>query len=148
MIKMPNNNEDESTSGHIDFPYLMPMLDMVLILLFFFVIMSNSAQYVFDIKLPNADKSYNEQYAEKQDQKELKLFIKQDCFMIDAETFTDIDLFKEQIVTQTSGISNKNDINITVASDDEVDVQRFLNVMTFLKSSGFEKVNILMKKDN
>ncbi len=139
------DNDDESSGGHMDFPYLMPMLDMVLILLFFFVIMSNSAQNVFDIKLPAPDNGYQKEFKPDLEDKKIKIFIKPDVFMIDNATYLNIDEFKAAIQTQINNVGgDKNKLNLTIASDKAVDVERFLKVMTFLKSSGLEKVDIIM----
>ena len=144
-----NNDDHSSNGGHGDMPFLVPLLDLTMILLFFFVIMSNAAQNVFDIKLPSADKSYDTTYTPPADESEVvKIFITQTNFMIDKTSFDDIEKFKESIsaIVQSKVQQGKDpkDIKMTVSSSKEVEVQRFLKIMTFLKSTGLEKVDIIM----
>jgi|GEM_PF-3363778 len=147
MIK---NHDDSSESyGHGDMPFLVPLLDLTMILLFFFVIMSNAAQNVFDIKLPNADSNYQNSYIPTDaDNQAIKLFIKADDLMINDTHYANIAEFKQAItkliIAQTLQGKDIKDIKLSVASSKNVEVQKFLEIMTFLKSTGLEKVDILM----
>ena len=147
MIK--RDHAEYSRTSHGDMPFLVPLLDLTMILLFFFVIMSNAAQNVFDIKLPSADKSYKKDYIPQDDKDEpIKILIKNGTFMLDEKEFTNFDEFKgviNKIVFEKIQIGkDAKDIKMTVASSKDVDVQTFLKVMTFLKSTGLEKVDIIM----
>jgi biopolymer transport protein ExbD len=145
MIK---NHDDNNERSHGDMPFLVPLLDLTMILLFFFVIMSNVAQNVFDIKLPNKDKTYNQAYIPLDKDEPIKIFIKIDNLGVNDQIFSDIESFKQNILQliqqELQNGKQISEIKITVSSDKNVDVQKFLQIMTFLKSQGLEKVDILM----
>ena len=142
MIKL--DKDKGGGGGHLNLPFLVPMLDMVLILLFFFIMMSNTAQKVFDIKLPSPDKSYNKAYVPPKETV-LKVVIKQDNYYIDDVNFATYDEFSAAILSKIQATEGGTEgLRVTVASDKSVDVQSFLKVMTFLKNQGLEKVDIIM----
>lgn len=137
------NNYRHDSSSH-DWPFLVPMLDVVFILLFFFIVMSNTAQYVFDINLPKPDSSYSNPVTETNPDKDIKVFIKANVFLLDDKKFDNSQELKDYIVEVAKGDTK---MRITVASDRTVELEKFLDIMTFLKSKGFENVDILMKKE-
>jgi biopolymer transport protein ExbD len=142
MIKM--DNDKGSDDGHLNLPFLVPMLDMVLILLFFFIMMSNTAQNVFDIKLPSPDKAYSKAYTPPKETI-LKVTIKADSFYINETPISKYEEFTAKMIEQIANTEGgKEALRITVASDKQVEVQSFLKVMTFLKNQGLEKVDIIM----
>jgi biopolymer transport protein ExbD len=141
---LKNHSDHEEGAGGHDWPFLVPMLDLVFILLFFFIIMSNSAQYVFDIKLPRPDSSYEGATQKSDGDLTIKLFVTKKTFMIDKTEFTDFNEFRDEILARSKGNA---EIPMTVASDRDVELERFLKLMTFLKSQDFKRVDILMKKE-
>ncbi|MBL4740946.1 MAG: biopolymer transporter ExbD [Sneathiella sp.] len=122
-------------------PDLTTLLDILFILLVFFILTAGAAYRTLDLTLPEGAA---EEVAQSPTEKHYIVEIKLSGYALDGENFGDFDALKTAINKATSQNSDKNFI---VAGDKAVSLERFLILLTYLQSRGIETANILMKKE-
>jgi biopolymer transport protein ExbD len=129
--------------GDISFVDLTPMIDIVFILLVFFILTANVAQNVFDLSLPGADENYKEE-KEAGDLKQIKITLfTSGQYAIGEEKFQEYFKFKDRIVT----IHNTEPkTEFLIISENTLPVEKLMELLTFLKSKNITKIDILLKK--
>lgn len=122
---------------------LTPMVDVVFILLVFFILTANVAQNVFDLSLPSADENYKEE-RDINDFKQVKitLFTVGD-YAIDEEKISNYVKFKENLVLIHK---REPETEFLIISENTLPVEKLMELLTFLKSQNITKIDILLKK--
>lgn len=122
---------------------LTAMIDVVFILLLFFVLTSNVAQNIFDIELPKADSSYTEE-GEAASFLEIRLTLFSNGeFAIESGKIQNFEAFKAEILK----IYNKNpQAKFLIVSESTLPVQTLMELLTFLKAQKITKIDILLQK--
>ena len=138
MIRLSRPSSDDALHDLV--PDFMPLLDILFILLVFFMLTAGMAFQVFDLKLPSAAT----QTLSSMDEGEyLVLEIREDGYVLDGtviETFT-------RLKAATPGvIEEKPERGLIIAGDKRVTIERFIKVLTYLQSQGVEAANVLMKR--
>jgi len=119
---------------------LTPVIDVVFILLIFFMLASNFNKIgEIDMNLTKETNAVN-----KEDIKIIELLIRQDETVIsDGKVYDDNDL-----ITMIKHLTNDNSkYSIILSSKDDVTYQRFLYLMNFLKNNEISNINIGLKNN-
>jgi len=119
---------------------LTPVIDVVFILLIFFMLASNFNKIgEIDMNITKETNAVN-----KEDIKIIELLIRQDETVIsDGKVYDDNDL-----ITMIKHLTNDNSkYSIILSSKDDVTYQRFLYLMNFLKNNEISNINIGLKNN-
>ena len=118
---------------------LTPVIDVVFILLIFFMLASNFNK-VGEININIAKESTK---ASQKDTKVFKLMIHQDGkIMSDDKTYSD-----DEVLTMLQiAIKDTSEYSIILTSKNDVTYQRFLSVMSFLKSNDLDNIKTGIKR--
>ena len=117
---------------------LTPVIDVVFILLIFFMLASNFNK-VGQLEM-NTSKESNQ--IKNDDMKVIKLLVRQDETVISEGKIYDD---KELISMIQLAIKNTDNYNIIITAKDNVTYQRYLNIMSYLKANGLNNVSIGIK---
>tara|TARA_B100002019_G_scaffold58241_1_gene50051 strand:- start:370 stop:750 length:381 start_codon:yes stop_codon:yes gene_type:complete len=117
---------------------LTPVIDVVFILLIFFMLASNFNK-VGQLEM-NTSKESNQ--IKNDDMKVIKLLVRQDETVISEGKIYDD---KELISMIQLAIKNTENYNIIITAKDNVTYQRYLNIMSYLKANGLNNVSIGIK---
>ena len=117
---------------------LTPVIDVVFILLIFFMLASNFNK-VGQLEMDTTKESNQ---VKNDDMKVIKLLVRQDeTVMSEGKIYDD----KELISMIQLAIKNTENYNIIITAKDNVTYQRYLNIMSFLKANGLNNVSIGIK---
>ena len=117
---------------------LTPVIDVVFILLIFFMLASNFNK-VGQLEM-NTSKESNQ--IKNDDMQVIKLLVRQDETVISEGKIYDD---KELISMIQLAIKNTENYNIIITAKDNVTYQRYLDIMSYLKANGLDKVSIGLK---
>ena len=119
---------------------LTPVIDVVFILLIFFMLATNF-NLIGEI---NMDMTKESTTASEEDIKVIKLLIRQDeTVLSEGKVYDDNDL----LTMIKIAIKDVSKYSIVLTSKDDVTYQRFLNLMSFLKTNDLNNVTIGLKKN-
>ena len=119
---------------------LTPVIDVVFILLIFFMLASNFNK-VGEI---NMDMTKESTTSSKEDIKIIKLLVRQDQTVLsEGKVFDDSEL----LGMLNMAIKDADKYSIILTSKDDVTYQRFLNLISYLKTNGLSNVSIGLKKN-
>jgi len=119
---------------------LTPVIDVVFILLIFFMLASNFNK-VGEI---NMDMTKESTTSSKEDIKIIKLLVRQDQTVLsEGKVFDDSEL----LGMLNMAIKDADKYSIVLTSKDDVTYQRFLNLISYLKTNGLSNVSIGLKKN-
>ena len=119
---------------------LTPVIDVVFILLIFFMLASNFNK-VGQLEM-NTSKESNQ--IKNDDMKVIKLLVRQDETVISEGKIYDD---KELISMIQLAIKNTENYNIIITAKDNVTYQRYLDIMSYLKANGLNNVSIGIKNN-
>ena len=119
---------------------LTPVIDVVFILLIFFMLASNFNK-VGEI---NMDMTKESTTSSKEDIKIIKLLVRQDQTVLsEGKVFDDSEL----LGMLNMAIKDADKYSIILTSKDDVTYQRFLNLISYLKTNELNNVSIGLKKN-
>ena len=119
---------------------LTPVIDVVFILLIFFMLASNFNK-VGEI---NMDMTKESTTSSKEDIKIIKLLVRQDQTVLnEGKVYDDEELLNMLNIA----IKDASKYSIILTSKDDVTYQRFLNLTSYLKTNEFSNVSIGLKKN-
>jgi len=119
---------------------LTPVIDVVFILLIFFMLASNF-NIVGEV---NMDMTKESTTSSKEDIKIIKLLVRQDQTVLsEGKVFDDSEL----LGMLNMAIKDADKYSIVLTSKDDVTYQRFLNLISYLKTNGLSNVSIGLKKN-
>ena len=117
---------------------LTPVIDVVFILLIFFMLASNFNK-VGQLEM---DTSMESNQVKNDDMKVIKLLVRQDeTVMSEGKIYDD----KELISMIQLAIKNSENYSIILTAKDNVTYHRYLNLMSYLKTNGLNNVSIGLK---
>ena len=117
---------------------LTPVIDVVFILLIFFMLASNFNK-VGQLEMDTTKESNQ---VKNDDMKVIKLLVRQDETVISEGKIYDD---KELISMIQLAIKNSENYSIILTAKDNVTYHRYLNLMSYLKTNGLDKVSIGIK---
>ncbi|MCG8491560.1 MAG: biopolymer transporter ExbD [Sneathiellales bacterium] len=135
------NSGGEGDAGLADLaPDLTPMLDILFILLVFFMLTAGAVFQSLDLTLPE-DKTDSVPPLEAA--QHIVVEIKKNEYLIDKKSLKDIAAFKSAFSKIRQDFPKRE---VVIAGDKEVSIERFLEILTYLKSQKIDAANILMLK--
>lgn len=138
MIKVEQSEGDALS----DFtPDLTPMLDILFILLVFFILTAGAVFQSLELTLPE---NVSEELELAHEPKHIMLEIRPNGYALDGDFIESLDALKRKV---TLAVRAEPEFEIVVAGDKDASISRLLNVLTYLQSQGIEAANILMQKD-
>ena len=139
MIYLSNSQEPLST-WQVVLPDLTSMLDILFILLVFFMLTVGTVFQSLDLKLPS---SVMQDIPQDNLKKHIVLEIGHGRYAVDGKPVMDFQKFKVLVVQH---IKDKQDHEVIIAGDKNISIERLLKVLTYLQSQGIEAANILMQQ--
>ncbi len=139
MIKTPSHHQ--SNIGSDLAPDLTPMLDILFIMLVFFLLTAGAVFQSLDIQLPS---SVMEELSMVNEPKHIMLQIRKDSYSLNDKTITTFEELRNAIPTI---IKAKPEHELIIASDKTISIERLLTVLTYLQSQGIEAANLLMQHE-
>ena len=119
---------------------LTPVIDVVFILLIFFMLASNFNK-VGEVNMNMTKESTT---SNKEDIKIIKLLVRQDQTVLnEGKVYDDEELLNMLNIA----IKDASKYSIILTSKDDVTYQRFLNLISYLKTNKFSNVSIGLKKN-
>ena len=119
---------------------LTPVIDVVFILLIFFMLASNFNK----VGEVNMDMTKESTTSNKEDIKIIKLLVRQDQTVLsEGKVYDDSELLSMLNIA----IEDADKYSIILTSKDDVTYQRFLNLISYLKTNELSNVSIGLKKD-
>lgn len=140
MIQL-NEQHLHEAGLHDLMPDLTPILDILFILLVFFMLTAGAVVQSIDIALPS---SVEEELTLVNEPKHIMLEIHTDRFVVDGEQIFTLAALKQHM---PNVIAQKPDYKLVVAGDKNIPIERLLKVLTFLQSQGIATANILMQEE-
>ena len=140
MITLSNENEHEGFLKDL-IPDLTPMLDILFILLVFFMLAVGQVYQTMDLTLPQST-AQEIQSTAMADMIVLSIGDGETDYALNDKSFSDIEDFKTEIL---KAVSEHPDYKLVVAGDRSVSLERVLNILTFLNDNGIQTANILMQ---
>ncbi|WP_339714927.1 biopolymer transporter ExbD [uncultured Sneathiella sp.] len=122
-------------------PDLTPMLDILFILLVFFLLTVGTVFKSLDLKLPSA---VEEELTQLNEPRHIMLEIREGSYALDGEQ---MDNFIELKTALRATLAEKPDYELIVAGDRRIAIERLLRVLTYLQTQGIDAANILMQKE-
>ena len=141
MINLRQSDPHDGTLRDLA-PDLTPMLDILFILLVFFMITAGAVFQSLDLTLPS---SVAEELSIVNVPKHIMLEIRENGYAIDGKTINDFAMLKK-LVPDT--IKAKPEHELIIAGDKNIPIEQLLKVLTYLQSQGIEAANILMQNEN
>ena len=119
---------------------LTPVIDVVFILLIFFMLASNFNK----VGEVNMDMTKESTTSNKEDIKVVKLLVRQDQTVLsEGKVYDDNELLSMLHIA----IKDADEYSIVLTSKDDVTYQRFLNLISYLKTNELNNVSIGLKKN-
>ena len=140
MIRSTSSQSDSFHFAH-SAPDLTPVLDVIFMLLVFFMLTANPVELVFTIDLPKLE---NEQLAPLNEQKTMTLTIFPDSehWEINGKTLSDWKAVKQMILELQA---QSKEIDYVIAADRQITIENLLQVLNFFKTQNISVANILMQ---
>ena len=142
MIITATNASSQQSLLHELAPDLTPLLDIVFILLVFFMLSAGVALQSVDIKLPTG---VAEALSPLPSSPHLVLEIQRHSYVLGGRNMSQFSELKEAVST---AVAMQPDREFIIAGDREIAISRLLKVLTYLQSQGIASANILMQEEN
>ena len=141
MIELQQNDPHEGTLRDLA-PDLTPMLDILFILLVFFMITSGAVFQSLDLKLPTTASQEQSLFNQTN---HIMLEIRPTNYALDGKIIDNFDMLKTAL---PATLKQKATQEFVIAGDKNIPIERLLKVLTYLQSQGIEAANILMQSEN
>ncbi len=142
MITFSGHSPVKESVLHELAPDLTPLLDIIFILLVFFMLSAGIALQSLDIKLP---RSVAETLSPLSPSKHIVLEIQQYNYLVAGNQ---VQSFTELEAEISAAIAARPNDELIIAGDREIAIGRLLKVLTYLQSQGIVAANILMQEEN
>lgn len=138
MIDIP-----QSKRGHIVtdlMPDLTPLLDVMFMLIVFFILTANAVPYALDIDLPEDTEAIS-QAVEDPDMLSVTLLAGDAGWKINSEVFETESAFKAALEVK----ANK-DQKVIIIGDKDASMQKLMSILAFLRKHEIEAADIVMQQ--
>ena len=140
MISLRQNDTHDSPLSDL-VPDLTPLLDILFILLVFFMITAGVVFQSLDLTLPAA---VSESSPATADPDLILLEIREDGYVVDGVRATDFSDWKNLM---SEVMSEKPRRDLVIAGDRRVEIENLLKVLAHLQSRGIKSADILMRDE-
>lgn len=141
MIHLEQQRPDDGMLRDLA-PDLTPILDILFILLVFFMLTAGAVFQSLDLKLPS---SASRELSLLNEPKHVMLEIRSGTYALDGELIRNFDALKKAV---PEVMAAKLGYELVIASDRRVTIQELLKVLIYLQSQGIETANLLMKNED
>jgi len=138
MIEVPNSNRESIISDLM--PDLTPLLDVMFMLLIFFILTANAVPYALDVNLPEDNEDVT-QAIKDPTMLSITLLPNDKGWKIDETLYPTEEAFKAALLGQI-----KSKKQVVIVGDKDVSMNTLLNVMAFLRKHNIEAADIVMEK--
>ncbi len=138
MIEIPASKRGDIITDLL--PDLTPLLDVMFMLIVFFLLTANAVPYALDVNLPE-DAEAVSQAVEDPDMLSVTLLPGEDGWKINETFYNEEQAFKKALKAQVQ--DNKQ---IIIIGDKDVSMQKLLSVMAFLRKHNIEAADIVMEQ--
>lgn len=138
MIDIPQSKRGKIVTDLM--PDLTPLLDVMFMLIVFFILTANSVPYALDVNLPEDGESIVEA-VEDSDMISITLLAGGAGWKVDDQIFDREDAFKDVLKSKAN-----EDTKILIIGDKDVSMQKLLSVMTFLRKNNIQTADIVMDR--
>lgn len=114
------------------------MMDILFILLVFFLLTAGSAFHTLDLNLPATNAATLPKASKA---KTVLLEVKQHDYLLDKKPVADLDTLAKDL---TKLLAENASRKLIVAGDKAISLERFLEVLTYLRVEGIQAADILM----
>ncbi len=121
-------------------PDLTPLLDIMFMLMVFFILTANAVPYALDVNLPEDSEAVTNM-VEDSDMLSVTLLPDDKGWKINETTYKTEKEFKE-----TLKVRAKDNKRIIIIGDKNVSMQKLLAIMVFLRKNNIETADIIMDK--
>lgn len=137
MIKAPEDSRGKIAGDLM--PDLTPLLDVMFMLIVFFLLTANAVPYALDVKLPEDSESVSHA-VEDPDMLSVTLLSEDGGWKIDDMLYETESAFKAAL--QTKAKENKK---VVIIGDKEASMQKLMSVLAFLRKYNIEAADIVME---
>ncbi|MCR9213721.1 MAG: biopolymer transporter ExbD [Proteobacteria bacterium] len=141
MIRLDTEDPHSGTLRDLA-PDLTPMLDILFILLVFFLLTAGAVFQSLDLKLPS---SVEEEIELVNAPQHIMLEIRQGSYALNGQAIDNFEALKSALKEE---IALNSDHELIVAGDKRIAIEDLLKVLTYLQSQGIDAANILMQKES
>lgn len=138
MIEIPDSQRGNIVTDLM--PDLTPLLDVMFMLIIFFILTANAVPYSLDVNLPE-DAEDVAQTIEDPTMLSVTLLPNDDGWKINDVLYQEEEKFKDALKAQTA--SKKQ---VIIVGDKDVSMQKLLSVMAFLRKHNIEAADIVMDR--
>jgi biopolymer transport protein ExbD len=138
MIEIPASKRGDIIADLM--PDLTPLLDVMFMLIVFFILTANAVPYALDVNLPE-DAEEVSQAVEDPDMLSVTLMPDEGGWKINDTLYKAEEAFKAALKEQT-----KNNDQVIIIGDKDVSMQKLLTVMAFLRKHNIKAADIIMKQ--
>ncbi|WP_169545356.1 ExbD/TolR family protein [Sneathiella aquimaris] len=139
MIQL--RTEQEHGAGLVDLaPDLTPMLDILFILLVFFMLTAGTVLQSFEVTLPE---DVTDEMPTLKVSKPIIIEIKKDVYIVDKKQINE---FKNLKISVLELVKRNPDQELVIAGDKDVSIDRLLGLLTYLQTQNIKTANILMTR--
>lgn len=121
-------------------PDLTPLLDVMFMLIVFFLLTANAAPYALDVNLPEDSEAVS-RAVEDPEMLSITLLADKQGWRINNETFESESSFKRTLKTKA-----KQDDKVIIIGDKEASMQKLMSVLAFLRKNEIEAADIVMEQ--
>ncbi len=138
MIEIPASKRG-NIAGDL-MPDLTPLLDVMFMLIVFFLLTANAVPFALDVNLPEDSENVT-QAVEDPDILSITLLPEDQGWKINEETYPLVEDFKDVLKAKT-----KDNKKVIIIGDKDVSMQKLLTVMAFLRKHNIEAADIVMEQ--
>ena len=138
MIELPESNRSAIAADLL--PDLTPLLDVMFMLLLFFILTANAVPFAMDVTVPK-DEDQVTAAVEDPDLLAVTLLPGNKGWKINDESFTEKDVFKRRLTGMI-----QTDRTVVIIGDKDASMEKLLNVMTLLRKHNVTAADIVMER--
>lgn len=138
MIEIPVSSRSKIVTDIM--PDLTPLLDVMFMLIVFFILTANAVPYALDVNLPEDEQAITKA-VEDPDILSITLLPGEEGWKINETAFQTEQDFQEALAEKA-----KDNSKVMIVGDKEVSMQKLLSVMAFLRKHNIETADIVMEQ--
>lgn len=144
MIKATGQIQDYGFDDGFSGPDLTTLLDVIFLLLVFFILTANSVEHALELDLPKqgADQA---KPVKNQETITLTLFPDEERWAVEGQTLDHWEIVEKTIIETWN---ERPDADVIIAGDRGVTLERLLQALAFLQREGIDTAQILMEADD
>jgi biopolymer transport protein ExbD len=141
MIQLQSTHRHDGTLQDLA-PDLTPMLDILFILLVFFMLTAGAVFQSLDLTLPS---NVAEKLPVMDEPKHIMVEIRKNGYAVDGKAIANFAALQQQL---PAIIAARPEHELIIASDKTIPIERLLHVLTYLQAQGIAAANILMQSES